>query len=91
MAGTASPLVSASTVSTAPFSAEPENGNVLLYFDADFSGDWTPDDDIILDQNHQTSELLVFDGSGGDDTDGDGVPNLVVFGGNEGQAVFKLH
>lgn len=25
------------------------------------------------------------------DTDGDGVPNLVVFGGNEGQAVFKLH
>jgi len=25
------------------------------------------------------------------DTDGDGVPNVVVFGGNEGQAVFKLH
>lgn len=25
------------------------------------------------------------------DTDGDGVPNVVVFGGNVGQAVFKLH
>lgn len=82
-------VIGAETVSPAAAAdggSAPDNGNALYYVDSDGSGDYSADDELVLEPNAGSTNSLTLDTDPASDTDGDGTAgdDVILSSGQDG-------